>query len=136
MLTPGLYLIHAHVALFDNIVVRVKLRCAKGTSRFTSTATNAECGVNIDNAILFTFEDGSGGTGRQTGGFAAMVAGHVDLVCKNIRVGTTLNILHTSETRASSQAIFIFTAISQARQPIQSTLLWIKPNCFSGLTGV
>ena len=26
-------------------------------------------------------------------------------------------------------------AISQARQPMQSTLLWMKPNCMSGFTG-
>ena len=27
-------------------------------------------------------------------------------------------------------------AISQARQPMQSMLLWMKPNCLAGTTGL
>ena len=107
-LAPRVHFVDAHVALLDGFALRIVLRCAVGTGGLTATAADAQRGVDVDDAVLAALENRTGRARRQARGLGAVVAGHVDFVGIHVRVRSTLDVLHTPETRSRRQPVLVF----------------------------
>ena len=106
-LATGVNFIHTQIALLDDLFLWIPLGGTIGTCCLAFAAADAQGGVDIDDAVLAPLPDGTSRTGRQAGRLGAVVAGHIHLVGKYVRISSTFNVHYAPEAWAGRQAVLV-----------------------------